>query len=129
MNDEQLFFKDSRLVLIAAFRYALGRMTYMSSAIVEEIVANWDKISDSDKILYIREINEAIEMGHAGMQCDIQSWKRVILMNAKRENALTEKFDYKVECKDCSMLKEDQNGSWWCDDVGKACEDITSCTF
>lgn len=69
---------DDRLILIAAFRYALGRMTYMPSVVAGAIESCWPELTEHDRRLIKNEINEAIERGHIGMQCDAATWCRVL---------------------------------------------------
>ena len=69
-----------RLILICAFRYALGRATYMPSTVADAIIAEWPDMPEGDKILYRREIREAIDRGHAGMDCDIKTWERILAL-------------------------------------------------
>ena len=69
---------DDRLILIAAFRYALGRMTYMPSVVAGAIESCWPELTEHDRKLFQNEINEAIEWGHVGMQCDAATWGRIL---------------------------------------------------
>lgn len=69
---------DDRLVLIAAFRYACGRMSYMPSVIAGKIRQCWPDLSEHDRQLIKREITEAIDRGHAGMDCDIATWRGIL---------------------------------------------------
>ena len=69
---------DDRLILIAAFRYALGRMTYMPSVVAGAIESCWPELTEHDRRLFKNEINEAIEWGHVGMQCDAATWGRIL---------------------------------------------------
>ena len=59
-------------VLLSAFRYALGRQTYIVNFIVKNILNNWNDISDKLKNLMKREIQEAIDTNEAGMDCDVK---------------------------------------------------------
>lgn len=72
---------DDRLILISAFRYALGRATYMPRVVADEIRRQWPNLSESDRNLFKREIKEAIKAGLAGMDCDVFTWE--ILLNDK----------------------------------------------
>jgi hypothetical protein len=45
-------------ILIFAFRYALGRESYSSVSVMNNIQDNIDNLSDNDITLYIREIKE-----------------------------------------------------------------------
>jgi len=64
--------------ILAAFRYALGRQTYIVSSVVEDILKNWDNIDNNLKNLIKKEIEEAIEQNRAGMECDIKEWKKIL---------------------------------------------------
>ena len=83
---------DDRLVLIAAFRYALGRMTYMPSVVAGVLAQCWADLTEHDQRLIKREIAEAIERGHAGMACDVATWRRVLERSGKEpENGVESK--------------------------------------
>ena len=69
---------DDALVLLAAFRYALGRQTYIVDYVVDFIVNNWDELEASDRNLIIKEILDAKDKGHIGQDCDWKSWQRVL---------------------------------------------------
>ena len=68
---------QNRLLLICAFRYALGRMTYVVDEIATLIEQNKDWISEGDKRLFIKEIQTAIDDGVAGMSMDVRRWTKV----------------------------------------------------
>ena len=64
------------LLYLAAFRYALGRMTYIVSTIADELIKA--KLSDETKKTIVREIKEMIVNENAlGMECDRKDWLRV----------------------------------------------------
>ena len=67
-------FKDPRLVLICAFRYALGRATYMPSVIIEELGNCWKDLTESDRKQIISDINHAVKYDMAGHDCDKKMW-------------------------------------------------------
>lgn len=69
---------DDRLILISAFRYALGRMTYMPSVICAEIKRQWPYLSEGDKALFQREVKEAIDRDLAGMDIDQRVWAELL---------------------------------------------------
>lgn len=66
-----------RLIAICAFRYALGRMTYMVEHVSSWLMANRDRLSAHDRALIVREIDEAAERGGLGMPVDQARWTRV----------------------------------------------------
>ena len=83
---------DDRLILIAAFRYALGRMSYMPSVVAGVLTQCWPDLTEHDQRLIRREIAEAIERGHAGMSCDVATWRRVLALGDKdAENGVESK--------------------------------------
>lgn len=62
---------DTQLLYIAAFRYALGRSTYMVPAIAGAIRESRDLLTDETARLMAREI---VECRHLGMECDVDLW-------------------------------------------------------
>lgn len=64
-------------ILIWAFRYALGRSTYAVSDVATTLISNRDVLSPGDKELIVREIEEAIQNGQAGMDMDVREWELV----------------------------------------------------
>ncbi|HHA18134.1 MAG TPA: hypothetical protein ENK70_00300 [Methylophaga sp.] len=72
-----------RVILFCAFRYALGRQTYVVSDAVTAITECWDTIPPSEQLSYHREINEAIHTKRAGMDMDILEWKRILKLKVK----------------------------------------------
>ncbi len=72
---------DNQIVLDCAFRYALGRMTYVTEAVSNIIIDCWDAIPLSRKLMYVEEIKEAIKKENIGMECDKIAWKRIIVLH------------------------------------------------
>jgi len=68
----------SELTLVASFRYALGRKTYIVSEIVENILKNWKFLSLKFKTKIKEEIQEAIKNNNAGSDIDIEQWNMII---------------------------------------------------
>lgn len=70
-----------------AFRYALGRMTYIVGDVCDILRKNVDKIDPYNRELMIKEINKAIKDGHAGMDGDVQKWQILsyVLEDTKNE--------------------------------------------
>ncbi len=75
---------DLDILLFCAFRYALGRMTYIVSTAVELICKYIDALHPHTKLLMIKEITTAIAKGEAGWDCDVQEWK--VLLTALGES-------------------------------------------
>lgn len=64
---------DTQLLYIAAFRYALGRSTYMVPAIAGAIRESRDLLTDETARLMAREIMESKK--NLGMECDAEVWR------------------------------------------------------
>ena len=67
-----------QFVVVAAFRYALGRRSYAVSLIAHWLIKNWNEISINDQNLIKREIQEAIDGDCAGMEMDKAEWRNVL---------------------------------------------------
>ena len=63
---------DTQLLYIAAFRYALGRQTYIVPAIAGAIRESRDLLTDDTIRLMAREIKECQNLG---MDCDVEVWR------------------------------------------------------
>lgn len=79
-NEDAIIFTNPRLILVSAFRYALGRRTFMPSVVVGELIRNWDNLSHSDRKQIQDDIRWAIERDMAGMDCDVREWKKILEM-------------------------------------------------
>lgn len=78
------------LMVVAAFRYCLGRRTYIVSDCVDWLLAHWEVFSDQTRSIIKRDLEEefarddAARAGGAGrltyplgMDCDRAQWERV----------------------------------------------------
>lgn len=68
---------DFRLLILSAFRYALGRMTYIVPVVANVIRESKDKIDSQAIDLIIQEIEDAEKRDGLGMACDIDVWLRL----------------------------------------------------
>lgn len=62
---------DTQLLYIAAFRYALGRRTYVVPVVAANIRNAIGLLTDDTKALIVREIKEC---QHLGDECDAEIW-------------------------------------------------------
>ena len=70
---------DDRITLRCAFRYALGRKTYVVSSVVDTILDNWKSLPDIEKEAYKKEIrNHEREWGDLGDKCDKEEWNKIL---------------------------------------------------
>jgi len=63
-----------------AFRYALGRRTYVVSRVVNDLIKNWDSMSFYHKQIQ-NEVEQAIRAGWAGDAYDEQNWREVLALD------------------------------------------------
>ena len=70
--------ENDQLILLSAFRYALGRRSYIVSTVIEELERNWDKLGEFQKSELKREIQDAIARNQAGEWIDIEHWEKVL---------------------------------------------------
>ena len=68
---------DFRLLILSAFRYALGRMTYIVPVVANVIRESKDKLDSQAIDLIIQEIEDAEKRDGLGMECDIDVWLRL----------------------------------------------------
>lgn len=83
----QPFGRDD-LMAIAAFRYCLGRMTYIVSDCADWLIQQWPNISKQAQAIIRRDLEEAFQRDDAdrlnnsihkalGHDCDRNEWERV----------------------------------------------------
>lgn len=63
---------EKQVLYIAAFRYALGRSTYIVDIIARILKDNSDELTEKSKDLIIKEIAECKNLG---MYCDAETWR------------------------------------------------------
>jgi len=65
-------------LMLCAFRYALGRQSYIVGTVADHLRENWDDINPAWQKLIIEEIKDAINRGMAGMQMDVETWQMLV---------------------------------------------------
>lgn len=65
-------------IIFCAFRYALGRSTYVVSVVVQEIIKEWNNLHSQTKRNIKTEINEAIDNNYIGMDIDEKEWLKIL---------------------------------------------------
>ena len=71
---------DMQIVITGAFRYALGRMTYVVDSTCNVIEAVAQDMDNNQITLMIKEIGEADKNNALGMQMDIDRWRKCQLL-------------------------------------------------
>lgn len=64
-------------LLVYAFRYALGRMTYSVYDVTSAIIEHKQVLAQSTRDLIMGEIAQAVIRDEAGMDCDMALWLEV----------------------------------------------------
>ncbi|MFW5847097.1 MAG: hypothetical protein ACOCUU_02985 [Nanoarchaeota archaeon] len=77
---------DLRLIMMCAFRYSLGRMTYMPWTITELIKKNSFLFNSRDWKQFIKEIKEHEKFSNLGMDCDIKTWENFVKFCKEQNN-------------------------------------------
>lgn len=65
-------------ILFMAFRYALGRATYVVSEVVETIIEQWNFLSNQFKELVIKEIKQELSSNDTMMGMDVREWTKIL---------------------------------------------------
>lgn len=65
------------IILLYAFRYALGRMTYSVGDVSRALIEHRDKIKPDWRRQIVQDIDNAVNNEGAGMACDIDKWREV----------------------------------------------------
>lgn len=80
MNKYEINTHDLNTFYFCAFRYALGRMTYIVSDVTKLLIkATKDGVLDAaNRDLMTREIRRALDTDNAGMPCDQVEWKKLL---------------------------------------------------
>lgn len=83
MNDWKPMQDVHPAMLLCAFRYSLGRRTYITSTCVEWLEKWWDCLPEGYQRQVHGDIKDAIKRGRAGDKCDIESWQKVLEFQIK----------------------------------------------
>jgi hypothetical protein len=75
--------KELASILLCAFRYSLGRMTYITSDCAGWLKQYWHIMPHAWQKQIQDDIREAIEKDCAGHACDIEVWKAVARLPVK----------------------------------------------
>jgi hypothetical protein len=67
-------------VILFAFRYALGRMTYAPYDVIRAVKNHSDILSQNTKNLIVKEIKERVSQGMKGLgwDCDARAWIELV---------------------------------------------------
>lgn len=89
-------------IVICAFRYALGRSSYIVCSVTDYLIETWPMLSDKLQDLIIEEIVEAINEERVGDEVDVSLWKDVLAncdeehLNSINERCREDKHKYTI---------------------------------
>jgi hypothetical protein len=108
---------DQEIVLSCAFRYALGRMTYVVSSVTSELIKNEKVLNWNFKQRIAKEIQEyQDENGLAGMDFDNLEWNKVKWLFTKDRRVILEANKYKTDIwVEVEAVKGDNDIYWTLD--------------
>ena len=66
------------MITIAAFRYALGRSSYIVSEMVEWLMKFWNEFDAKTRKILLEETEKAVMVGSCGEECDQREWERFL---------------------------------------------------
>jgi hypothetical protein len=66
------------LMVLAAFRYCLGRRSYIVSICVDWLIRYWQEIDHDTRKIIIKEIAAEAEKGDTGDTCDAEVWQELV---------------------------------------------------
>lgn len=70
---------EQDILICCAFRYALGRRTYVVSAIVDYILKNWENFSPYRQEMFQKEIIDYEKAyGNLGQSVDKEQWYKIL---------------------------------------------------
>jgi hypothetical protein len=80
MFEADLMPPENSAIIFYAFRYALGRKTYVVAEVVNHIVKNWTQIHPCEREAMKNEVAFSISQHTAGMPMDVEQWERILAL-------------------------------------------------
>jgi hypothetical protein len=65
---------NDQLMSLAAFRYCLGRRSYIVGSCLEWLRDTWEQFEPNTKSVMVRDTIEALMDDNAGHSCDVREW-------------------------------------------------------
>lgn len=75
-------FEVNEDMILYAFRYSLGRMTYSVGTVSDYLIENWHRFSNQFKENIINEITIALNKKEAGEKMDEEIWRGILLLES-----------------------------------------------
>jgi hypothetical protein len=107
---EQSLPLNQEIVLSCAFRYALGRATYVVGSICEELIRLLDVLPENFKYRTAKEIQEyQDEHGKAGWDCDNDEWNYIKWLFTPERRVILEANYYQTDkWKEVEAVRSDE---------------------
>lgn len=78
---------EDSLMAIAAFRYCLGRQTYIVGVCIDWLRVIWKQLNHHDRYLIMRDVAEALMDDRAGsLTIDAPGWKKFLVWAFKHSD-------------------------------------------
>jgi hypothetical protein len=91
--EEQLYMGvDDEIMLFCAFRYALGRKTYVVSTVANRMISHFNEIDPVNRKKYVDEIDEAAKNDNLGWEYDTNDWLRVKALFTPENHCMVNTF-------------------------------------
>lgn len=74
---------DINVLRLLAFRYSLGRASYATYELADELIANWDDMQFYQMQIHA-DIKRAILHGKAGHAQDVAQWRRILKLKVTK---------------------------------------------
>jgi len=68
---------DDYIMLFCAFRYALGRQTYVVGVVADRLIKAYPRLTQDQRDMFVRDINDAYKQHGLGAVCDEREWLNV----------------------------------------------------
>jgi hypothetical protein len=78
MDLMELEANDGNTLFLCAFRYALGRMTYVTQEVADLLIYHSDQLFEETKERIVKEIQQAYATNNYGMAIDRLQWDNVL---------------------------------------------------
>lgn len=87
---------NDQLMAMAAHRYCLGRASYIVGACIQWIPATWGQMSEGTRKNMIRDTQEALDKGYAGMEMDRRDWTSCLGWMREHEKDPMEEWELRI---------------------------------
>lgn len=91
-EEKQYMDLDDEIILSCAFRYALGRMTYVVGTVADRLIKEYENIHPETRKFYVSDIEEADAKNNLGMDFDKKEWMKVKALFAPENHCVVKAY-------------------------------------